>query len=228
MRIHILQNSSETPPGTVLEWLKVSKREATVVKLYDGEKPPRAEDCDMVIVLGGPMNVDQTAEYPWLLDEKEFLRQMVQAKKTCLGICLGGQLLSQVLGGTVAKHEHWEVGWHAITIGTNQRLMVFQWHQDTFSIPPGAVRVATNRICENQAFAFGDNIVGLQFHPEATEEWVAESAADPEQPVGPHVQLPATMLDERIFCVPMKKWFFELLDQMARKTAQAMKSAPVA
>ena len=225
MRIHILQNSSETPPGTVLEWLKVSKRECTLVKLFDGEKVPRVEDTDFVIVLGGPMNVDEVEACPWLLDEKDFLRQLIIGKKTCLGICLGGQLLAQILGGTVTRHEHWEVGWHAITIGPTQRLMVFQWHQDTFTIPPGAVRVATNRICENQAFAFGDNVVGVQFHPEATEEWIAENAADPEQPTGPHVQNPGAMLEERIFCVPMKKWFFELLDQMARKTAQSLKGA---
>ena len=218
MNVYVLQHSSDTPPGSLLEWFSTKKFQPKTIKMFAGESLPAAQDVDWVIVLGGAMNVDHHDLYPWLAQEKDFLRQLIADGKTCLGLCLGGQLIAQALGGTVTKHEHWEVGWHAVTIGADSRLMVFQWHEDTFSLPPGATRVATNKICENQAFMFGDRIVGLQFHPEATEEWIREHIADPEQPSGPHVKSPESMTDELIFIRPMKKWFFELLNRLETLT----------
>lgn len=218
MRIHILQQSQATPPGSVLEWLQNKNHDYQVVHLYKGEPLPRVEETDWLIVLGGGMNVDEVDKHPWLQDEKNFLKEAVAAHKTCLGLCLGGQLLSQVLGGTVQPHTHWETGWHPVILGHDYRLMVFQWHQDTFTLPEGAVRVATNRSCENQGFAFGDFVVGLQFHPEATEEWIQACMNEPNQPEGPHVQKPEQITENMIFLHPMKQWFFDLLDRMEAVT----------
>jgi GMP synthase-like glutamine amidotransferase len=224
MRIVILQHSPSTPPGSILDWvaaqsgntLKPSAVVPTqrVIELFNNDPLPEVESFDWVISLGGPMNADQIVEHPWLESEKKFLREAVAAKKICLGICLGSQLLAQVLGGSVTALGSWEAGWHAVTIGSDTRLMVFQWHQDGFSLPPRATLVATNKICENQGFMFGDRVVGLQFHPEATEEWVKECTLDPNQPSGPHVQATESMLTDCIFIHPMRKWFFELLDRL--------------
>jgi len=207
----------------VLDWLKLKNHSYSTVRLFEGESLPSLSETDWLIILGGPMNVDEVDQHPWLGEEKEFLRHAIAEGKTCLGLCLGGQLLAQALGATVRKNESWEAGWHTVQIGSNQigsdfRLTVFQWHQDTFALPEGATRVATNRNCENQAFAYGDHVVGLQFHPEATEDWVRECLEDKEQPSGPHAQKPEQMLENIIFIHPMRKWFFELLDRMESVT----------
>lgn len=223
MRVHIIQHSTGTPPGTVLEWLQSRSIEHTISRLFQNDPLPSLESFDFLILLGGGMNVDEVEKYPWLVSEKEFIRSALTAHKTCLGLCLGGQLLSQVLGGSVHKHEFWESGWHTVLIGSDLRLQAFQWHQDTFSLPPGAVRVATNRITENQGFAYEDFVVGLQFHPEATESWINELLSDQVQPTGPHAQKPEQILENMVFLQPMKKWFFDLLDRMAKVTDAHLK-----
>lgn len=216
LRIHVLQHTDESLPGSVLDWLKTKGHASTIVRVHKGDALPTVDETDWLIIMGGSMNVDDVALHPWLADEKKLLKDAVAAKKTCFGICLGGQLLAQTLGGTVKKHEHWEVGWHTVHFGAGaeSRLMAFQWHEDTFTLPEGAVRVATNHITENQAFAYGDNIVGLQFHPEATEEWVRMCAVDPKFPEGAHVQTPEQILEGIVFITPMRKWLFELLNRL--------------
>ncbi len=216
LRVHVLQHSDGTPPGTVVDWLKARGHDFKVVQLHKGDALPMVGETDWLIVLGGAMNLDDVAQFPFLTAEKGFLREALGARKTCLGLCLGGQMLAQILGGQVKKHAHWEVGWHAVHLGTgpDSRLMVFQWHEDTFDIPPGGVLVAANSITPNQAFAYGENIIGVQFHPEATEEWVRECAADKDYPTGPHVQAADQVLEGLVFLVPMKKWFFTLLERM--------------
>jgi GMP synthase (glutamine-hydrolysing) len=216
MNIVILQHSNETPLGSVADWLKLKSHNPTIVKLFEGAKLPDLKFVDWLIILGGPMNVDDVELYPWLTTEKDYLRQAIAQHKTCLGLCLGGQLLAQTLGAEVRKHTHWEIGWHPVFFGHNgnDRLTVFQWHQDTFDLPNDAVRVATNRICENQGFMYGDNIVGLQFHPEATEEWIHSCLADGPLPEGHYVQKTESMLEDMVFIGPMRKWFFSLLDRL--------------
>lgn len=223
MRIHVLQHSKNTPPGSVAEWAGIHDHSLEVIQVFDNEPLPNPSEVEFLIILGGPMNVDDIEEHPWLVPEKDFIRKVLAREKTCLGICLGGQLLAQVLGGNVRKHEHWEVGWHAIHMGSHQRITVFQWHQDTFDLPANAVRVATNKITENQAFAYGNRVVGLQFHPEATEDWVRERVSSPDYPEGPHVQKAEHVLEDLVLVAPMKKWFFGLLDRLADITNQNLK-----
>ncbi|RYZ67243.1 MAG: type 1 glutamine amidotransferase [Proteobacteria bacterium] len=139
LRIHVLQHTDTSLPGNVLEWLKTKGHASTIVRMHKGDALPTVDETDWLIVMGGSMNVDDVEAHPWLLEEKKLLKAAIAAKKTCFGICLGGQLLAQTLGATVQKHEHWEVGWHTVTFGAGAegRLMVFQWHQDTFGLPEG-------------------------------------------------------------------------------------------
>jgi GMP synthase-like glutamine amidotransferase len=226
MRIRILQHSPNSPPGSVLDWLQTKHHEHSTIHLYKGEPLPSLAETDWLIILGGPMNVDDVHEHAWLASEKSYLRQAIDAGKTCLGLCLGGQLLAQTLGGTVMKDAHWETGWQAVHLGSSLeananssgRLTVFQWHQDAFSLPEGAVRIATNRITENQGFAYGDRVLGLQFHPEASEEWVRHCMNEKEQPTGPHVQTHEQITEGMIYLTPMRRWFFDLLDRMEMVT----------
>ena len=134
---------------------------------------------DALIVFGGPQNANEDDKYPYFRQEKATLRTAVAHEVPVLGICLGGQLLATVLGGTVKKHTLTEIGFSEVQCtdeGKNDALyaglagqqMVYQWHEDTFTIPPGAVRLATSEKTVNQAFRYGHNAYGIQYHIELT------------------------------------------------------------
>ncbi len=143
-----------------------------------------------LIVMGGPMNVDEVEKYPALADEVRWLRQAVDALLPVLGVCLGAQLLAKALGSPVYANRVKEIGWYEIDFlpaaltdplfeNVSPQTTVFQWHGDTFDLPAGAVQLARSPRCENQAFRFGDRAYGLQFHMEVTtaiiESWLCES-----------------------------------------------------
>ncbi len=130
-----------------------------------------------LVVLGGPMNCDQSERYPHLLTEIELIRQAISHGKPVLGICLGAQLIARSLGARVSRNPVKEIGWYDLRptpdgecdplfakLGPVQK--IFQWHGDTFEIPAGAVHLATSPDCSNQAFRYGENVYGLQFHLE--------------------------------------------------------------
>lgn len=180
--------------------------------MYDGAALPDLGKVDWLVILGGPMNVDDMRLHPWLKKEKEFLRDAIRASVPCLGLCLGAQLLAQTLGADVRKNANWEVGWHPVRLKSGNDLTVFQWHQDTFDLPDGAIRTATNSITENQSFLYGQHVIGTQFHPEATKAWVEEFADENPYPAGPFVQSPEQVLGGSHHLPAMRAWFFDLLE----------------
>lgn len=126
----------------------------------------------------GTYDVDK---YPWLFKEKEFILQTIKAGKKVLGICLGSQLLAEILGGKVYKNTEKEIGWFPVTLtfeGKNNVLFkdmedtlnVFHWHGDTFTLPEKSIHLISSAGCENQAYLYQNNVLGLQFHFEATPE----------------------------------------------------------
>ena len=133
-----------------------------------------------LVVLGGPMNVDQAEQYPHLRTEIAAIREALRLGVPVLGICLGAQLLAAALGASVRPNKVREIGWyplHPAPQAGEDRLFrhfdgrqhVFQWHAYTFDLPPGAVHLAHSESCEHQAFRFGERAYGLQFHLEADE-----------------------------------------------------------
>ncbi|MBI1327609.1 MAG: glutamine amidotransferase [Alphaproteobacteria bacterium] len=142
----------------------------------------KAEEPDLLIVLGGVVGVYQAEDYPFLEDEVRIIEKRIQAGKPVLGICLGAQLMAKALGANVYKGANGlEVGWAKLSLtdeGKNHPIAhlcetkspVFQWHKDTFDLPAGAVRLARNDTYENQAYKYGDNALGVQFHPEVTQD----------------------------------------------------------
>jgi len=218
LRVAILQQSEGTPPGSSLEWLADRGHDYVLCRLDRNQSLPSLDDVDMIIVLGGSMNVDDLELHPWLATEKAWLKQAITTGKTCLGLCLGGQLLAQIMGGKVRKHAHWEVGWHPVNFTNGKILTVFQFHQDTFDLPDRARLFASNPITVHQAFSIGHRTIGLQFHPEATEAWIRECSNEKPYPLGPYVQTPQQLREGIGYLAPMKIWFFDLLDQLAAMT----------
>ena len=183
----------------------------------------------MLVILGGPMSVHNHEQYPWLREEKHFIEKAIEANMPVLGICLGAQLLADVLGADVYPMLHKEIGYypvsmtaegtaHPITSALPHHFTTFHWHGETFSIPEGAHMIARSNACLHQGFTLGDHIIALQFHPEATfnlvERFVIAGESELEQ--GIHIREAASML-ETAETESLRAPLFDLLDRMASR-----------
>jgi GMP synthase (glutamine-hydrolysing) len=162
---------------------------------------PSVRSLSGLIVMGGPMGVYEKDRYPFLKRELLYIRKAIDAGKPVLGICLGSQLIAHALGARVYPNGKKEIGWYRTSLtpkGQKDPLMkdsplspwVFQWHGDTFDLPSGAHLLATSARCKNQAFRFGKNVYGLQYHLEVdgamVREWLAQPGAERElSQIGP-------------------------------------------
>ncbi len=144
---------------------------------------PSLEGYHGLVVLGGPMSVNEVDRHPHLTTEMKLIEQAIKKELPVLGICLGAQLIARTLGATVKKNHETEIGWYDVSVtraGNKDSLLgqfretekIFQWHGDTFDIPRGAVHLATSPICPNQAFRLQSNVYGLQFHLEVDEAMI--------------------------------------------------------
>lgn len=174
----IIQNDPEVPLGAFAGYLAEAGAPFTIVHPYAGEALPPLENVQAVIILGGAMGVRDTDRHPFLVELKGFIRACVADTVPYLGICLGGQLLADALGGRVASNACGEKGTLTVRLspegeedplfaGVPEEFVTFQWHNDCFAPPPGAALLAFSPACPGQAFRFGDNAYGLQYHPEA-------------------------------------------------------------
>lgn len=208
MRWHCLQHASFEGPAHLDSWVKSRGHLLGRTEVWAGGRFPTLDEFDGLFVLGGPMNVYEEGRHPWLAAEKTFIAEIVSAGKPILGICLGAQLLAVVLDGAVAANPRSEIGWFPVELTREGReaplfrefpaeFPAFHWHRDRFSIPPGAVHVASTETCAEQAFVYGDRVVGVQFHLESTEESVASliKHCGSEITHAPNLQNPLT-LDE--------------------------------
>lgn len=177
MRFHYLQHVAFEDAASIGQWAAAQGHSVSCTRLYAGEALPAQDDFDWLAVMGGPMNIYEHEEYPWLVDEKRFLRETIDRGAVVIGVCLGAQLLADVLGGEVTRNAHKEIGWHPATLTPEGResellsewpdeFMACHWHGDMFSIPPGAVHLASSEACANQGFVYDERVVGLQFHME--------------------------------------------------------------
>ena len=202
MHAVILQHHPIEGPGSLTPWLARHTTTNQIVRLYAGEVCPTPEVVDLLIILGGPMSVNDEGEFPWLRGEKVFIRQVINRRRPVLGICLGSQLVASALGAEVKPNPHQEIGWLPIEgLPVNAPLTlpsttVFQWHGDTFALPTGAILLARSSACAHQAFLYQDNVLALQFHLESTPELVQrfiETGSD-ELVAAPFIQSPQDIL----------------------------------
>lgn len=132
----------------------------------------------LTVILGGPIGVYETEDYPFLVDEIAGLKQRLKANKPTIGICLGAQLIAHALGAKVYAGHQKEIGWSQLEIkavennplAALENVEVLHWHGDTFDLPSNATLLASSAIYPNQAFSIGNNILALQFHLEITEQ----------------------------------------------------------
>ena len=185
-------------------------------------------DCfDWLIVMGGPMNIYQEKEYPWLVKEKQFIDEAIKAGKIILGICLGAQLIADVLGGKVSKNDYKEIGWFPVTKTVEgeksrffkvlpDRFMAFHWHGDTFDLPPGALRLAESQCCKNQAFEYNGKVFGFQFHLESSEASIKRLIDNCREELteGVYIQTENEILAETSYLKEIKQNMNKLLYQI--------------
>lgn len=207
MKIHCLQHVEYEGPACIPDWAAARGYRFSTMRLDLQEDFPVLDDFDLLVVLGGPMSVYRADRWPWMRQERRLIRQAINGGKVVLGICLGAQLIAAEMGGSVEASGEKEIGWFDVEL-TNEagqsllggllpdKLTAFHWHGDRYQLPPGAVGLAYSEACDEQAFQYGDRVLGLQFHLEATPAWVDTLARrDQDQLVtAPYIQTRQQML----------------------------------
>ena len=181
MRIHYLQHVPFEGIGSMESYFISYGHQLSSTHLYLDQPFPKLHDFDWLIVMGGPMGVGDELQYSWMSKEKSFIKSSIESGKIVLGICLGAQLIAEVLGAKVYKSSDREIGWFPINVPEQvnntilqgvfpQGIEVFHWHGETFDIPVPGVLLASSEACQNQGFIVDNRIVGLQFHLETTPD----------------------------------------------------------
>lgn len=227
MNIHYLQHEPFEDLAAIFKWADKPGNKITCTKLYEKHTFPSLDDFELLVIMGGAMGVYEEDKYAWLKEEKKFIGNAIKANKKVLGICLGSQLIAEVLGSKVYKNKEKEIGWFEIQFTAQAKtdaffktfpssLTVFHWHGDTFDLPKGAVHIAQSKACQNQAFTFGGNVVALQFHIEATEKSIKELAFNCREEIveAPYIQKEEEVLNNIYRTEEMNKLMFDILDRM--------------
>ena len=181
MRVHTLQHVPFEGLASIRAWLEARSAKLSSSRLFEDARLPGLRDFDWLIVLGGPMSVNDEAIHPWLRAEKDFVAEAIAASKCVLGICLGAQLIANACGAKVFPNREREIGWFRVEPTPEASaspfaalfaapIEAFHWHGETFELPAGATHLARSAACEHQAFSLGERVLGLQFHLETTAE----------------------------------------------------------
>lgn len=212
--IPVLQHVPEEGPAGLWPWAASAGLALSPLAMWQASPLPDPASLTGLIILGGPMNTDEEARYSWMTAEKRLIEAAIARGIPVLGICLGAQLIADVLGARVSRNRVPEIGWFDVRKTPHAQAdarcdhwpdhwTAFHWHGDTFEIPDGAVWLAESDACAHQAYGYGDRVLGLQCHPEVTPDWVrALTQSDratlcrlhAEHPAS--VQLPEALLGE--------------------------------
>lgn len=227
MHIHCLQHVSFENPGTILEWISQNNHTISYTNFFeDNPILPTLDSFDILLILGGYMNVNEEEKFPWLKVEKTFIKQVIEIEKKIFGICLGSQLLADALGAKVTQSAEKEIGFFPIRFSSEAKsnsifnhfqseTTVFHWHGDTFEIPKNAVRVASSKASENQGFMIENQILAFQFHIEMDEkiiEALIENEPEELNEKGNYIQNAVEIRKNYNILNQNKIDFFKLLD----------------
>ncbi|CAH9014919.1 type 1 glutamine amidotransferase [Candidatus Nitrosacidococcus sp. I8] len=227
MNIHYFQHVSFETLGSIEPWAHSHHHYLSGTRFYQGQSLPNLEEIDWLVVMGGPMNIYEEQIYPWLTQEKEFIEQVIKADKGVIGVCLGAQLIADVLGASVIKNPDKEIGWFPVefTQGAKnsswlnflpQGLEVFHWHGDTFTLPKGAIHIAQSEGCIQQGFVYNKKVLALQFHLEIqtkNAQKLIEHCGD-ELGLGKYIQTQDQILNNEEGFKKAKEAMITLLDKL--------------
>jgi GMP synthase-like glutamine amidotransferase len=185
LNIHYFMHAPFEGLAYISDWANEKGHKLSVTKFYENFTLPDIKEIAWLVIMGGPMSVNEEDIYPWLKTEKNYIKNVIDSNKVVIGVCLGAQLVADVLGAKVYKNNFKEIGWFPvhITAAAKQNylfsqlpdeLEVFHWHGETFDLPIGAIHIAENEACKNQAFLYKEKILGFQFHFEMTEKSIKE------------------------------------------------------
>lgn len=225
MKIHSLQHVPFEGLGNLEDWIQEKRHDLSSTFFYRDATLPELENIDGLIVMGGPMGVNDESDYPWLAAEKKFIARAISRNVKVLGICLGAQLIASVLGAGVYPNCHKEIGWFPLKLtpdglvspffaGFPPELMVFHWHGDTFDLPAGAKHLAKSAVCRHQAFSYQGHVLALQFHLDVRSgniaEWIENGAG--EIITAPYIQTPQQMLARRDQLPVIQSYMWRIMD----------------
>ncbi|MFN3604144.1 MAG: type 1 glutamine amidotransferase [Leptonema sp. (in: bacteria)] len=181
MKFSYIQHVDFETPGAIINWCYKNQIQIDGYFLYKEDRFPQIEDYDVFVIMGGPMGVYDEARFPWLKKEKQFIEKLIHNNKRILGICLGAQLIANVLGAKVYKNTYKEIGWFTVNSTSYtknhyqffpNKFVAFHWHGDTFELPMGAHHLFYNQATINQGFVYKENLWAFQFHLESTHNTI--------------------------------------------------------
>lgn len=205
LQLAVLQHHPAEGPGRLRAWARDRGHGLEVLPAWTGMRT--LPEADALVLLGGPANLD--AAPPWLEQELELLRPWVATGRPLFGICLGAQILAQLLGGQVRQMAAWETGWQPIAFEDGRSLQALQWHEQGMVLPAGWPIRARSPACPVQVFGQGRQR-GVQFHP----EWDAATVADLHQAFGADCPLPKVL--DPVLDAAIAQWFEAELDHWVR------------
>ncbi|MEM1158640.1 MAG: type 1 glutamine amidotransferase [Verrucomicrobiota bacterium] len=223
--ILVLKHVPYEGPAMIRDWATAAGCDIAEHHWYQIPQAPTSLP-EHLIIMGGPMNVDDEQAHPWLAAEKVYIRQAIAADIPVLGICLGAQLIAAALGKHVFPNPHQELGWlplsrtdaasqNPVLSAFPDQLPVFHWHGDTFELPDGATLLGSTEGCINQGFAI-EKCIGLQFHIEISHSVIKELINDTRLPdwSGPYISQPKDILSGAEYHqASCKDTLFDLLDR---------------
>lgn len=204
MKILILEHEPLEGNTNIDIWARQNGVDLQRVFIHANETLPPLNACDLLVVAGGSQQVWEASRHPWMGPEKDFVRKALAAGRPVLGICLGSQILAEILGGRVFMAEHPEIGWHRVTLSPSSggfgffgpdvhEFTTFHWHYAQFTLPPDCIGLASSAATPHQAFVSRKfKALALQFHPEFSLATVRHYAATQGDtwPPGPFVTPP--------------------------------------
>ena len=224
--IYILQHVPYESPGMIMEWLIKTGRDYSLVNLFAGDPLPHPGKSDILIFMGGPMNIYEENKYPWLKDEKQCIALAIEAGIKVLGICLGAQLIAHAMGANVFRNPEPEIGWFPVEVNDSpftranpsifpHSFHTFHWHGDTFEVPAGCHNLAKSEITKSQGFTFNNHVIALQFHAEMTPQGVEsliDHADEPFDSESYFVQTADEIRQQTSYFAANQKFLFRLLN----------------
>jgi GMP synthase-like glutamine amidotransferase len=228
LSIHTLLHVPYEGLGCIEEWITAQNHSHSYTRFFEDFHLPEPDEVDWLIVMGGPMSVYEESAYPWMKEEKAFIRKVIDSGKIVIGICLGSQLIAKVLGAKVYPNDQKEIGWLAIKLTENARnnkyfmhlpteFPVFHWHGDTYDLPVGCSRLFQSDFTFNQGFIYDNRVLALQFHFEVTTQLLNNMVANGVDELNPSVTIHSAneILQHQDWIDDNNQKLFEILDLLA-------------